>query len=118
MVDESKRAPSTSSGTGLWRLSPVIPAKAGIQRYKLQRMDPRIREDYKGPGLEKIATVNHELRKSKRFFFRAFPCPSVANAFLCSSSVSVANCLTLVELLDTALWYPFQYIQIPLGIQG
>ena len=41
--------------------SPVIPANAGIQRYTLQRMDPRIREDDKsaagrpstssGPGL-------------------------------------------------------------------
>ena len=43
--DKSAGHPSTSSGTGLRRLSPVIPANAGIQRYKLQRMDPRIRED-------------------------------------------------------------------------
>jgi hypothetical protein len=81
-------------------------------------MDPRIREDDKGPGAgkKKSATIKHELRKSKRFFFRAFPCHSVANAFLCSSSASLAKSLTLVELLDTALAYPFQHIEITLGI--
>jgi hypothetical protein len=40
----------------------------------------------------------------------------VANAFLCSSSASLAKSLTLVELLDTALAYPFQHIEITLGI--
>jgi hypothetical protein len=109
------------------------------------KMDPRIREDDKGPealrkaqgpgflptvsepvelavmnwqGLEKkkITTIKHERTRSDSFFFRAFPCNSVANAFLCSSSVSVVNCLTLVELLDTALAHPFQHIEITLGI--
>jgi len=56
-------------------------------------MDPRIREDDKRQGLEKkkIATIKHKQIKSVCFFFRAFPCNSVANAFLCSSSISVAN---------------------------
>ena len=52
---------------------------------------------------KKIATVKHERTRSERFFFRVFPCNSVANAFLCSSSDSGAKLLTLVELLDTAL---------------
>ena len=58
--DKSAGHPSTSSGTGLRRLSPVIPANAGIQRYKLQRMDPRIREDDKSAGRRVMtATARH-----------------------------------------------------------
>ena len=142
----SAGSPLASSGTGLRIHSPVIPANAGIHRNKLQRMNPpRIRKDDIGPGplrqaqgpgflptvselvelavrswqgleKKKITTIKHERTRSDSFFFRAFPCNSVANAFLCSSSVSVVNCLTLVELLDTALAHPFQHIEITLGI--
>jgi hypothetical protein len=64
-------------------------------------MDPRIREDDNGPGLKKkkIATVStneQDLSVSSSVLFRVIPWQMLFFA-------SVANCLTLVKLLDTAL---------------
>jgi len=139
----SAGSPLASSGTGLRIHSPVIPANAGIHRNKLQRMNPpRIRKDDIGPGplrqaqgpgflptvseLVELAVRScagarkkensHGKARMKKIGAFLIPCNSVANAVLCSSSVSVVNCLTLVELLDTALAHPFQHIEITLGI--
>lgn len=76
-------------------------------------MNPRIREDDKGPGLEKNrkSTNEENLCVSYSVLFRVIPWQML---FLCF----YGELLTLVKFLDAALAQPFQNIQIPLGIQG
>ena len=107
-----------AQGPGYGGSRPSFPRRRESRDTSCKEWIPAFARMTKGRGLKKkkSATIKHELRKSKRFFFRAFPCHSVANAFLCSSSASLAKSLTLVELLDTALAYPFQHIEITLGI--
>ena len=94
-----------AQGPGYGDSRPSFPRRRESIETSCQKWIPAFARMTKVRGLvkKKIATVKHKRRKSKRFFFRAFPCHSVANAFLCSSSDSVAKLLTLVELLDTAL---------------
>ena len=118
--DNGPAALRQAQGPGYGDSRPSFPRRRESRDTSCKEWIPAYARMTKARGLvkKKIATVKHERTRSKRFFFRAFPCHSVANAFLCSSSVSVAKSLTLVELLDTALAYPFQHIEIPLGIQG